>query len=144
MSPERDLSYELSLRAGYVAHRLLGPHNLKATGKSKNELRYGNHGSLRIMIAGRKRGRWDDFETYERGDLLDLIRREQGCSLPDACDYARDLLGLPREDNAKPFKTTRPKPRPRPEPENDADRAHRIWSALGIWNEAGPIIGTPG
>src|SRR5262249_28207069 len=104
----RDLSYELSLRADYVARRLLGPPNRKATGKSKRELRYGNHGSLRIRIAGPKRGRWNDFEKRERGDLLDLIRREQGCSFRDACDYARDLLGLPRWDDQKPARTARP------------------------------------
>jgi hypothetical protein len=132
----RDLSYELSLRADYVARRLLGPPNRKAS--SKRELRYGNHGSLRVRIAEPKRGRWHDFEKGERGDLLDLIRREQNCSLPAACDYARELLGLPREDDA----AARPKPKPELiEPQNDADR---IRYALRIFNEAVPIIDTPG
>jgi len=138
---ERDLSYELSLRADYIAYRLLGEPNRKATGKSKRELRYGNHGSLRVRIAGTKRGRWNDFESGQRGDLLDLIRREQGCSFPDACDYARDLLGLPCEGDAKPLK---PRSRPQPKPEPERDEADRIRYALGIWNEAEPIVGTTG
>jgi putative DNA primase/helicase len=129
----RDLSYELSLRADYVARRLLGPPNRKAS--TKRELRYGRHGSLSVRIAGPKRGRWNDFERGERGDLLDLIRREQCSSFRDACDYARDLLDLPRDD-AKPLRGARPNPPPKPEPENRY--------ALHIWNDSVAIIGTPG
>src|SRR5262245_29137169 len=137
-----DLSYELSLRADYVARRLLGDPNREATGRSKRELRWGNRGSLRVRITGPKRGRWNDFEKGERGDLLDLIKREQGCSFADACDYACDLLGIPRGDkDLKPAKiATCPKPKPEPE-QDDTDR---IRYALRIWNEAGLIIGAPG
>jgi putative DNA primase/helicase len=138
-----DLSCELSLCADYVARLLLGEPNRKATGRSRTELRYGNFGSLRVRIAGPKRGRWNDFEKGERGDLLDLIRREQGCSLPEACDYASDLLGLAREEGEGTIVRSSREARPKlqPEPENDAGRTRYT---LHIFNEAVPIMGTPG
>ena len=115
----RDLSYELSLRAEDVARRLLGESNRKQS--SKRELRYGNHGSFRVVIAGRRAGQWNDFERGERGDLLDLIRREQHCSFGEACDWARNRLGI-RQDDAKPARP-QPAPKPKPEPEDDSDRS---------------------
>jgi hypothetical protein len=136
----RDLSHELSLRADYIARRLLGNPNRKARGLQKKELRYGNHGSLRVHTVGPKRGHWNDFESGEHGDLLDLISREQGCPLPEACDIACDLLGLSREGPSRPLKV-RPKPPPVPEPESEADRIRNV---LRIWDEAEPIIGTAG
>src|SRR5262249_2819685 len=102
-----DLSRELSQRADDIARPFLGPPNRKQS--TKRELRWGRHGSLRVRIAGPKRGKWQDFERCQRGDLLDLIRREQGCTLREACDYACNLLGPPRgKDTAK----VRSKPKP--------------------------------
>ena len=139
MTAERELSYQLSLRADDITRLQLGEPNRKQS--TKRDWRYGSHGSMRVRIAGPKRGTWNDFESGQRGDLLDLIRREQkGCTFGEACDYARELLGIRQGNDAKP-KTVRPKPAPKPEPEDDADRTRR---ALRIFHEGGPIIGTPG
>jgi Toprim domain len=139
----RDLAYQLSLRADHVARRLLGKPNRKATGRSKRELRFNSHGSLRVRIAGPRCGKWNDYETGQHGDLLDLIRREQGCTFGVACDYAREMLGIRQESGTKPKAALRPTPKhePTPEPKDDAERIQR---ALRVWREAGPIIGTPG
>jgi hypothetical protein len=135
----RDLSYELARRADEVVLSLLGPPNRKQS--SKSEWRYGRHGSFRVVVAGRWRGSWNDFERGERGDLLDLIRRAQGCSFAAACEYACNLLGI-RQDRAKPSKPDRRKPATAPEPQRD--NTERIRRALQIWDEAEPITGTPG
>jgi hypothetical protein len=129
----RDLAYELSLRADTVARRLLGAPNKKHS--TKRELRYRNHGSLRVRIAGPKRGKWNDYESGEYGDLLALIQREKRYSFPEACDYARELLDI-HEDARSP-----PAPEDEAKPEDDASRIAR---ALRIWRSAVPIADMPG
>jgi putative DNA primase/helicase len=131
-----DLAYELSLRPEDVARSLLGEPNAKQS--NRRELRYGTHGSFRVILAGRKRGRWNDFESGERGDLLDLIRREQRCSLGEACDWTRNWLGI-RQDDAKP---ARPALAPKPKPEPEDDTARSRYSLRIFFNEAEPIIGS--
>lgn len=71
-------------------------------------------------------GKWCDAATGEHGDLLDVIRLNQGCmTLRDALDEARSFLSLP---DSRP----RPEPheaRPRePAPRNSPDAARRLFA----------------
>ena len=76
-------------------------------------------------------GRWTDAATGEYGDLLDLIRLNQGlASLKEAMEEARAFLG------ASP--STAPQPAERTgHCQLKAEAARRLWAA------AGPVAGTP-
>lgn len=69
--------------------------------------------SLGVHLVGAKAGVWQDFQSGEGGDLLDLWVASRGGSLAQALDAARDWLGMARpEPYREPKKTyTRP-PRP--------------------------------
>lgn len=58
--------------------------------------------SLRVELAGAKRGRWADFaHSGHSGDLLNLIFYRHGCAnYGDAARIARELLDLPRQQPA--------------------------------------------
>ena len=59
---------------------------------------WGNKGSFKLELAGKKCGLWFDHEAGEGGDLLKLIqRRVTGNSFPQAVAWARDWLGWPPE-----------------------------------------------
>lgn len=51
-------------------------------------------GSFVVWIDGPKAGRWNDYATAEKGDLLDLIALNLGCTLKEAFREARSFLGL--------------------------------------------------
>jgi putative DNA primase/helicase len=78
---------ELACRAAELAEVLLGQPNRQLS--SKRELRFGRKGSLVVAIAGPKAGNWFDHENDIGGDLLDLIRRQNGGGFADAIEYAQ-------------------------------------------------------
>lgn len=94
-------------------------------------LRFENRGRLSVFILGPKRGKWIDFATGERGDMIDLISRTRGIDARAALEEARRWLGIPPH--------TRP-----PVPVNPAihaaedaeDIARRRAKALEIWQRA--------
>jgi phage/plasmid primase-like uncharacterized protein len=57
------------------------------------ELRWGNHGSLCVAIAGAKAGLWCDHESGQGGDFLALLMIEAKCGFPEACRRAADMVG---------------------------------------------------
>ncbi len=69
--------------------------------------------SLGVHLLGDKAGIWQDFQSGEGGDLLDLWVAVKGGTLSDALNAARDWLGVSRpEPYREPKKTyTRP-PKP--------------------------------
>jgi phage/plasmid primase-like uncharacterized protein len=71
---------------------LLGPPNQHLS--SKHELRWGKNGSLRFHIAGPKEGKWDDFESGEKGNIFELVRREKNVDFRRAVSYVADALNL--------------------------------------------------
>jgi putative DNA primase/helicase len=131
MSNALALSEALSARAGDIAQRLLGDPNRAAS--SRRELRFGNRGSLAVITAGPKRGYWYDYEQQQGGDLLELIRREQRCSFPEALEIAQDLTGI------SPARLP-DRARKEPEPETDTQRSRR---ALAIWQESERLDDSP-
>lgn len=76
--------------------------------------------SLGVHLAGQKAGVWQDFQSGEGGDLLDLWAAVKGCSLSEALDAARSWLGVTRpEPYREPKKSfTRP-PKPNCVPVSD-------------------------
>ena len=70
--------------------------------------------SLKVNLAGGKKGRWADFATGESGDLLDLLRVTRGLTMVEAITDAKRQLGI-REDQEtwkKPEKKHKPAAKP--------------------------------
>lgn len=49
--------------------------------------------SLRVWLAGSKRGHWRDYKSGQRGDMLDLVAAVRGQTLGDAYRWAAGWLG---------------------------------------------------
>jgi hypothetical protein len=74
----RDVAARLRDDAQNVARALLGEPNKRLS--HKQELRWGNNGSLRVHINGDRKGSWIDESggDPDRGDMLKLVVRERG------------------------------------------------------------------
>ncbi|MGH7070698.1 MAG: phage/plasmid primase, P4 family [Acetobacteraceae bacterium] len=73
---------------GPVARHLLGEPNSALS--TASTLRFGNHGSLAVEVAGNKRGQWFDHERGEGGGTLDLIMRETRCANGEVLAWMRE------------------------------------------------------
>lgn len=96
--------------------------------------------SLKVNIAPPYVGRWRHFATSERGDLLDLARRELGDAA--GLEWARRRVGdhsaeAPAVRNAQPVRDTSAEDASR-----EAEKAKARAAALRLWDEAGSIEGT--
>ena len=113
----------------------------KPTSQTSRELRYGSHGSLACCIAGRRCGRWSDFERGEAGDILDLIMRERRVDLPGALQIALNeyLAG-----SCLPVAPVRPAGRPKCASIVDPDDEAKTSYWRRTWRDAVSIIGTDG
>ena len=94
MSDILDVKRGLAARVQSVAEMLL-----PAGRKKGNEWRVGSLAgekgdSLAVRLAGPKAGKWSDFSTGERGDLLDLWCAVRVIKLTEALDQARAFLGM--------------------------------------------------
>lgn len=83
-----------------VARKLCGEPNARLS--SKEELRFGTHGSLSVDLV---KGTFYDHEAAEGGGVLDLVARYEKVRNGDAVEWLRTELNLDIED-----------PRPAPEP----------------------------
>lgn len=57
------------------------------------EWRYGKKGSLKVMVDGGKQGSFVNFETGEKGGVLQLIATQKQCDLSTAITWARQFVG---------------------------------------------------
>jgi hypothetical protein len=87
-----------------VARALLGEPNRHLS--SKDELRFGNNGSVSVELNGGKAGAWYDHEVKSGGGLLDLIRREKGCSIGEAFAWLENEFGIKDESNGAKYRVT--------------------------------------
>jgi predicted P-loop ATPase/phage/plasmid primase-like uncharacterized protein len=87
-----DIAMRLNARIADLARELLGEPNRALS--TASQLRYGSKGSLAIEIDGADAGKWFDHEQGIGGDGLELIRHQIGRSNGEACDWAREWLGL--------------------------------------------------
>lgn len=93
-------------------------------------LRFEKRGRISVFVLGPKRGKWIDFSSGERGDMIDLIARCRGIDSRAAVEEARRWLGLP--DGARPVLVD-----PAIRAAEDAeDVARRRAKALEIWRRA--------
>jgi putative DNA primase/helicase len=95
---------------GPVARRLLGEPNPSMS--SRDELRFGTHGSLSVKIAGDNRGTWFDHEANEGGGVIDLVRRELHLVNGEALEWLRREAGAEVEVPFDPTSTRVAAPRP--------------------------------
>ncbi len=114
-----------------LAITLLGEPNNKLSGRG--QLRYGSKGSLAINL---ETGLWFNHETGEKGNLLALIRLEQGLSdFKAVLRYASDFLG---HDSL-------PAPVHRPQPSHVKDKSSKSTTqdyAQLLYRVSKPIKGT--
>lgn len=83
----RSTEFDWAAHIEAVARRLCGEPNKHLS--SKDELRFGSNGSLRVSIAGDFRGTWRDWENGAGGGTLALIRHKLGmANLADAAEWA--------------------------------------------------------
>ena len=129
-NPQRDASTiarALADRAEVIVTAFFG----EPTARSRREQRWRKRGSFLLHIAGPNRGRWSDFESSERGDMLDLVARQLNVPLGEAMTRAkREFLGgphIPPTSALTPLATV--------DNEGRAKAAHRRWL------ESGPIGG---
>ena len=115
-------------RAADVAILLIGRPNRSMS--SKRELRFGNKGSLAVVISGPKSGCWYDHESGEGGDLFDLIRRERGGNFASALEFARGLVGSSASASSTYIHTAVTGGHQ----ETAAARSNTVQFAANIWN----------
>jgi hypothetical protein len=90
-------------------------------------------GSLKLDLVGEHAGKWHDFATGEKGDLLDLIQRREGLDAPAAiahCERQGWLNAPRRTTSAKTSKTK--------------GSEERRAEARRLWESSQPLDGTVG
>lgn len=114
---------DLAASMGAVAKALFGEPVKEHT--RNNDWRYRRKGSLSIDI---KKGTWFDYEASEGGGVLDLIRKERQCSVGEALRWLENI-----GEYVAPVQPV----------ETDPNRSLSLReSALRIWRETKPIVGT--
>lgn len=101
--------------------------------------------SLVINLKGSYRGRWKEWSSLERGDMLDLVAGALGISLKDAANWARSRYGLTTDGAGAYHVAPRSQPRDTEAEEREAAeaRAKKQARALKAWYSARSIEGTP-
>ncbi|KJV69661.1 conjugal transfer TraA domain protein [Orientia tsutsugamushi str. TA763] len=82
----------IAYRADTIACDLLGDPNKRLSKYGK--LRWGDTGKIQVTTDGKYAGKWYDFSTGEKGDLLSLLQRERGYSFFEAKEYLKSMVGM--------------------------------------------------
>ena len=139
---DRELQANLNASIATLAIALLDEPNKRLS--DRRSLRFGNNGSIAVVIQGAKRGSWFSHENPDQnGGPLQLIRTfEPGVtSYDDAKVWAREWLALPSSKAPAVHPAARLLAR---HAMPDADETARIRLARGVWDNAGPVaVGTP-
>lgn len=128
----QDINEALTLQIKALSERLLGTPNRMSTA---NNLRFGAKGSLSINTTN---GLWNNFETGEKGNALQLISVQMGFNdFKDTLDYAKDFLNCPDtiDHGKKPPKSKTEKTEIK---ESDNKKAY----AKKLYDNSLPIKGT--
>ncbi|SPM45903.1 conjugal transfer protein TraI [Orientia tsutsugamushi] len=80
-------------RADTIACDLLGDPNKRLSRYGK--IRWGDTGKIQVTTEGKYAGKWYDFSTGQKGDLLSLAQRERGYSFFEAIEYLKSIVGTP-------------------------------------------------
>ena len=119
-----ELAKMLSLNAETVAQMLLPNGKRKAAEWECGDLNGASGDSLKVRLTGSKAGVWSDFASGESGDLIGLWMAVRGLSLKEACDQAKDYLGV--QDEA-PLKAKQLYNRPNKSGVTNLTTAHVEW-----------------
>ncbi|SPR13836.1 hypothetical protein [Orientia tsutsugamushi] len=79
-------------RTETIACDLLGEPNKRLSRYEK--IRWGDHGKIQVTTEGKYAGKWYDFSTGQKGDLLSLAQRERGYSFFEAIEYLKSMVGM--------------------------------------------------
>ncbi|WP_371218893.1 toprim domain-containing protein [Orientia tsutsugamushi] len=79
-------------RAETIARDLLGDPNERLSRHGR--IRWGNHGKIQVTTEDKYAGKWYDFSTGQKGDLLSLAQRERGYSFFEAKEYLKSMVGM--------------------------------------------------
>ncbi|KJV53557.1 putative conjugative transfer protein TraI [Orientia tsutsugamushi str. Gilliam] len=82
----------IAYRADTIACDLLGDPNKRLSKYGK--LRWGDTGKIQVTTEGKYAGKWYDFSTGQKGDLLSLAQRERGYSFFEAKEYLKSMVGM--------------------------------------------------
>jgi len=88
-----------------------------------NSLRFGNRGSLAVVVSGADAGQWFDHEQGDGGDPFALIMQRLGLQFRDARQWAVDYLG----GAVDALPSHPPSPAKSPQTADTGDKALRIW-----------------
>lgn len=130
-----EISERLAARAESVAQKLL-PGGKREGREWCAGSTSGDEGkSLKVCIAGEKRGVWKDFATGESGDALDLWAATRRISIAEALVEARDYLGIaiPKFAGNKPREYRKPE---RPAVTKPHGRVLEYLYGRGLTNES--------
>jgi putative DNA primase/helicase len=106
---------------------------------SRNELRWGNHGSLALALA--KDGLWYDHEAGQGGDIITFVQVELGCSFREALQWLSQQLGVSvRHEFTSPIRRAT---RQASVAADEEDKLRRLQAAQEIWEASQPAVGTP-
>jgi putative DNA primase/helicase len=78
-----------------IARGALGEPNKELS--TRDQLRFGSHGSLAVEIAGAKRGEWFDHEEGTGGGPWELLRIKLGLDSHQIHDWLKAKLGIERD-----------------------------------------------
>lgn len=132
-----DLAPALNDRIDELSHHLIGEPNRSMS--TRQQLRFGTHGSVAVEIDGPGKGQWYDHENGCGGDGLELVCQRLGLANGAACDWARDWLGLPAHRPAAEVADIPPPSWHKPDRSKE-DLAAKV---ADIVAGCGPIKGTP-
>ena len=139
--PIRDIAGMLAARAEELCSEVLPSGKRDGPDWRCGDVR-GNAGqSLCICIKGDRAGRWLDFDTDERGDLLHLIAASRGISLGEAVTWGKEWLGITDTEPASARSYMDRRARRVAAPPND-DQQVRKDAALRLWRAAKPALGS--
>jgi putative DNA primase/helicase len=118
--------------AGRLPELLRKLTSLEPTSRGRDIWRYRRKGSLAVVVAGPRRGRWFDHEAGVGGDALALVAHLRSCSVRAAWEWALDWLGrapaLPSDsEERKSCGRSERMPRVAAQSAATADLARRIW-----------------
>ncbi|WP_371253370.1 toprim domain-containing protein [Orientia tsutsugamushi] len=82
----------IAYRADTIACDLLGDPNKRLSTYGK--LRWGDTGKIQVTTEDKYAGKWYDFSTGQKGDLLSLVQIKRGYSFFEAKEYLKSMVGM--------------------------------------------------
>lgn len=86
-----DLRPALAAASADIARLLLGQPNREFS--TQSELRFGQNGSLAVVVSGPKAGMWRDHSRATGGDIFKLIQQQKGLTFPEAIEFGAAFFG---------------------------------------------------